>query len=126
VDVTPETLACYKGKLPDVLLGYWQEYGFCRFNGGLMFIVNPEDYEPALEEWIGDTPIAKQDDYHVVTRTAFGELELWGQKREICIKYPRRWEALCSMMATKKILEKENKILPFKYSCHAEDLGPVI
>jgi hypothetical protein len=79
-DVTPETLARYKGKLPDVLLGYWQEYGFCRFNGGLMFIVNPEDYEAALEEWIGDTPLAKQDDYHVVTRTAFGELELWGTK----------------------------------------------
>lgn len=33
--VSADTLEKYRGKLPDRLLEYWQEYGFCRFANGL-------------------------------------------------------------------------------------------
>ncbi len=78
--VSEATLAKFKGKLPDRLLDYWKAYGFCGFKDGLFWITNPDDYEPALEAWIGDTPIMEEDAYYVIARTAFGELYLWGTK----------------------------------------------
>ncbi|WP_369586526.1 GAD-like domain-containing protein [Kingella oralis] len=42
----------YRGKLPDRLLEYWQEYGFCHFADGLFWLTNPEDYEDILAEWL--------------------------------------------------------------------------
>lgn len=79
-EVPPSSIERYLGKLPDQLLGYWAEYGWCGYADGLFWTVNPQDYEPALEAWIGDTPFLEQDTYHVVARSAFGELYLWGEK----------------------------------------------
>jgi len=70
----------YKDKLPSRLLDYWREYGFCGFMDGLFWIVNPDDYEDALETWLGDTEIVEQDAYYVIGRSAFGELYVWGEK----------------------------------------------
>jgi hypothetical protein len=70
----------YKGKLPNRLLGYWQRYGFCSFMDGLFSIVNPAAYESDLEAWIGDTPIEVEDAFHVIARSGFGDLLLWGAR----------------------------------------------
>jgi len=69
----------YRGKLPDQLLSYWRELGFSGFANGLFWLTNPEEYESALEEWIGDTPIMEEDAYYVIGRSAFGDLFLWGE-----------------------------------------------
>src|SRR5450631_862457 len=78
----------YRGKLPDQLLKYWHEYGWCGYADGLFWTVNPEEYEPALDAWIGDTRFMEQDAYHVIARGAFGDLYLWGEKTgftlEVC------------------------------------------
>ena len=50
--VSTETLAKYRGKLPDRLLEYWQEFGFCGFKDGIFWLTNPEDYEDILTEWL--------------------------------------------------------------------------
>ncbi len=76
----PESIAKYHGKLPDKLLEYWQEFGWCGWAKGLFWMVNPEEWEVVMEAWIGDTDLAKLDDYHVFARSAFGELYLWGKK----------------------------------------------
>lgn len=78
--VPPSTIDRYRGKLPDQLLAYWQEYGWCGYADGLFWTVNPQEYEPALEAWIGDTPFMEQDAYHVIARSAFGKLYLWGEE----------------------------------------------
>lgn len=78
--VPPSTIDRYRGKLPDQLLAYWQEYGWCGYADGLFWTVNPQEYEPALEAWIGDTPFKEQDAYHVIARSAFGKLYLWGEE----------------------------------------------
>ncbi len=70
----------YRGKLPDKLLEYWGDIGFCGFLDGLFWIVDPSDYESMLEDWIGDTEIIKEDDYYVIARSGFGELFVWGTK----------------------------------------------
>ena len=78
--VAPETVAKFTGKLPDQLLTYWRQYGWSGYGKGLFWIVNPDEYEPALEAWIGDTPFMEKDAYYVIARSAFGELFLWGTK----------------------------------------------
>jgi hypothetical protein len=78
--VPPSTIDRYRGKLPDQLLAYWQEYGWCGYADGLFWTVNPQEYEPALEAWIGDTLFMEQDAYHVIARSAFGKLYLWGEE----------------------------------------------
>ncbi|NTS77889.1 DUF1851 domain-containing protein [Catenovulum sp. SM1970] len=75
-----ETLKKYQGKLPSRLLEYWQEYGFCGFSDGLFWIVNPQDYEAVLDEWLENTGIPDNDIYHVFARNAFGDLFLWGEE----------------------------------------------
>jgi hypothetical protein len=75
-----ETLEKFRGKLPDRLLELWRTHGFCGFRDGLFWITNPDDYEPALDAWFGDTPIMKEDNYHVIARNAFGKLYLWGTR----------------------------------------------
>lgn len=78
--VPPTSIERYRGKLPDQLLAYWEEHGWCGYADGLFWTVDPQEYEPALEAWIGDTPFMEQDAYHLIARSAFGELYFWGEK----------------------------------------------
>ncbi|WP_416885664.1 GAD-like domain-containing protein, partial [Marinospirillum sp.] len=78
--VPADKIARFRGKLPDKLLEYWQTYGWCGYAKGLFWTVDPDEWEPALEAWIGDTPFMEQDEYYVIARSAFGELYLWGRE----------------------------------------------
>lgn len=76
----------FRGKLPDQLLEYWQEHGWCGYADGLFWTVNPQEYEPVLEAWIGDTPFMEQDAYHIIARSAFGALYFWGERTGYALK----------------------------------------
>ncbi|KLV04004.1 glutamyl-tRNA amidotransferase, partial [Photobacterium aquae] len=52
----------------------------CGFQQGLFWIVNPDDYEAVLDEWLEQTDIPDNDIYHVFARNAFGDLFLWGEE----------------------------------------------
>ena len=78
--VPPSSIARFRGGLPDQLLEYWQEHGWCGYADGLFWTVDPQEYEPVLQAWIGDTPFMETDAYHVIARSAFGELYLWGER----------------------------------------------
>jgi len=52
VDVPPEAIEKWRGKLPELLLTYWQEVGWCCYANGLFWIVNPDDYEDLVDEWL--------------------------------------------------------------------------
>lgn len=90
-DVPPEKIAKFKGKLPDKLLEYWQLYGWCGYADGLFWTVDPDEWEDELEDWIGDTEFMERDAYHVIARTAFGELILWGEKTGQSLKVVTSW-----------------------------------
>lgn len=70
----------WRGKLPDQLLKYWEDEGWCGYKDGLFWTVDPDDYEDLVDEWLADTPFEQIDSYHVVARSAFGFLYLWGEK----------------------------------------------
>jgi len=78
--VDQETLNRYQGILPDRLLSYWKEFGFCGYGEGLFWLVNPADYEEILELWLKNTPLWGRENYYVIARSAFGELYAWGDK----------------------------------------------
>jgi hypothetical protein len=80
LDVPKSSFNKYRGKLPDKLLEYWQERGWGGYANGLFTIVNPEEYEPVLDAWIGETPYMDKDAYHIIARSAFGKLYFWGER----------------------------------------------
>jgi hypothetical protein len=77
IPVGAATLEYYKGKVPDRLLGYWKEYGFCGFGEGLLWLTNPKDYEELVEQWLGQTHLWGKGNFYVFARTAFGELYIY-------------------------------------------------
>lgn len=78
--VPTSSIERYRGKLPDQLLDYWQKHGWCGYAEGLFWTVNPQEYEPVLEAWIGETPFMEHDAYHIIARSAFGKLYFWGER----------------------------------------------
>ncbi|MES2740133.1 MAG: GAD-like domain-containing protein [Pseudomonadota bacterium] len=78
--VPPSSIERYRGKLPDQLLAYWKEHGWCGYADGLFWTVDPQEYEPVLKAWIGNTPFMEKDAYHIIARGAFGKLYFWGEK----------------------------------------------
>lgn len=75
--VTKEQLVAFQGKLPNLLLKFWQDQGWGSYYDGLLWTVNPEDYRDVLAEWVRDTPYEHETDNHVIARTAFGDLYVW-------------------------------------------------
>ncbi|MCY1545520.1 GAD-like domain protein [compost metagenome] len=63
------------------MLQIWQEEGWASYGNGRIWTVNPEDYEHIKDAWLSDTPLASIDNFHVVARSAFGDLYLSGEKR---------------------------------------------
>lgn len=78
--VEPDYAVQYRGRLPAKLLEYWAEHGFAGYGDGVFWIVDPGEYEDVLDRWLEATPFKDEDDYHVVARTAFGALFVWGKK----------------------------------------------
>jgi hypothetical protein len=70
----------WSGKLPNQLLAYWRQEGWCSYRQGLFWTVNPDDYEGLIDEWLADTPLEQIDAFHVFGRSAFGDLYLCGEK----------------------------------------------
>ncbi|AKT33051.1 GAD-like domain-containing protein [Pseudomonas syringae pv. actinidiae] len=99
--LVPElSIARYKNKLPKQLLDYWSAYGWCGYAGGLLWTVNPHDYDHVLDQWLAATSIHKQDSYHVIARSAFGILYIWGENSGYCLtlnSYISRYSARTSI-----------------------------
>jgi len=78
-EVPEASLNRYRGKLPEQMLAYWQEHGWCGYAEGLFWTVNPEDYEALVDMLLEGTELAEQDRFHVLAKGAFGRLYLWGE-----------------------------------------------
>jgi len=80
VDVPQASIEKFTNVLPNQLLKYWAEEGWSGYANGLLWTVNPDDYEDVLDLWLEDTPFEQIDSYHIIARTAFGKLFAWGEK----------------------------------------------
>jgi len=68
------------------LLEYWAEHGWCGYGEGIFWIVNPQEYEGVVASWIEGTTFEQQDTYHLIARSAFGDLYLWGEETGLSLK----------------------------------------
>ncbi|MBI6797430.1 GAD-like domain-containing protein [Pseudomonas syringae] len=85
-EVPKSRIERYKGKLPDLLLHYWSEHGWCGYGEGIFWMVNPQEYEGVTASWIQGTEFENQDTYHLIARSAFGELYFWGEETGASLK----------------------------------------
>lgn len=84
--VSEETLNKYKGKLPNQLLEYWKSFGFSSWGNGLFWLVNPDDYHDVLKAWLENVETSPHEEYFVISRSAFGDLDVWGTIHGNCYK----------------------------------------
>lgn len=85
-EVPASSIERYRGKLPDQLLEYWDEHGWCGYGGGIFWLVNPQEYDGVIASWIEGTRFENFDVYHLIARGAFGDLYLWGEKTGASLK----------------------------------------
>lgn len=78
--VSAEAIDRWRGRLPDKLLHYWQTEGWCGYGDGRFWIVNPEDYEDLVDEWLEGSPLEQVDAFHVIGRSGLGLLHLCGEQ----------------------------------------------
>ena len=78
--VSDADVATWSGILPNQLLHYWKDEGWCGYANGLVWTVNPSEFEEIKDEWLRDTFLPQVDNFHVIARTAFGKMFLWGEK----------------------------------------------
>jgi len=85
-EVPPSSIQRYRGILPNQLLEYWREHGWCGYGDGIFWMVNPQDYDGVVESWLESTKFEDLDKYHVIARSAFGDLYLWGETSGASLK----------------------------------------
>jgi len=76
--VSDDIINKYRGKLPNQLLEYWKAFGFSGWGNGLFWLVNPDEYQDVLDAWLENIEIQPHEEYFVIARSAFGDLEIWG------------------------------------------------
>lgn len=79
--VPAERFEAYKTVFPPALFHLWHTYGFAGFGQGRVWLVDPADWAPIVDRWLEGVTLAMGEDrWQAVTRTAFGNLELWGER----------------------------------------------
>lgn len=64
-----------------LLLSIWRDEGWAGYGNGRFWLVNPDEYEHIKDAWLEETPLANLDTFHVIARSAFGDLYLCGEKQ---------------------------------------------
>lgn len=85
-EVPASTIERYKGKLPDKLLQYWMEHGWCGYGDGMFWTVNPQEYEGVVASMLDSANLQTYDRFHLIARGAFGDLYLFGEKTGFSLK----------------------------------------
>ncbi|MBK1492740.1 GAD-like domain-containing protein [Pseudomonas aeruginosa] len=78
--VPESSLRKWENVLPPVLLEYWKDEGWAGYANGLLWTVNPDDFEHIKDAWLQGTPLESFDKFHVIARSAFGNLYLCGER----------------------------------------------
>gem|GEM_PF-901654 len=50
------------------------------YGEGIFWLVNPQEYDAVVSYWIAGTAFDSHDNYHLIARSAFGDLYLWSER----------------------------------------------
>ncbi len=82
-----EVIERYKGVLPDNLLAYWERYGWCGYDNGLFWTVNPDEYSDIIHTLTDISQLDDPNENFVIARGAFGKLAIWNNRRGYMMSY---------------------------------------
>jgi hypothetical protein len=85
VPIPEAVIEAYRDKLPEQLFIYWRALGACGFKDGLLWIVNPDEYQDVLKRWLKGTPFEYRSDLSVIVRDAFGHLYVWAKGKGLIL-----------------------------------------
>jgi hypothetical protein len=90
VEIAETAIEKWRGKLSNQLLSYWKEEGWCAYANGIFWTVDPDEYEDLIDEWLENTKLEQLDSFHVIARSAFGDLYVCGEKtgRSVTVACP--------------------------------------
>ncbi|VFR97781.1 hypothetical protein RAN3_3996 [plant metagenome] len=80
VPVPEDVIVQYQGILPDFLLDVWREEGWCAYADGLVWTVDPREFEDTVTDWVAESGFEDIDRYHAFARSAFGDLYVYGER----------------------------------------------
>lgn len=83
VQIPDSVIEDYRDKLPGYFFKYWRAMGACGFNNGLVWMVNPAEYQDLLDMWLDGTLFESRNDLSVIARSAFGYLEVWAGRKGV-------------------------------------------
>ncbi|STZ07695.1 GAD-like domain [Moraxella caprae] len=92
--VDSQVILNWENKLPSSLLRIWQELGWCSFHNGLLWIVNPDDYQYLVDTWLDNTKYLQLDNFYCIARTAFGECLLYGERTKRIIQIQPQYNTI--------------------------------
>lgn len=75
--VPPERIDAYRGRVPDGLLRFWQDVGWCSFLNGYYWLCDPDDFAPVLDKVLDGDPELRATDYAFFLHDGFGGLTGW-------------------------------------------------
>ena len=67
----------YKDRLPSLLISHWEKYGWSGYGDGIFWTVDPAEYDVFIPDWLATSGINHAETFHVIARSAFGDLYLW-------------------------------------------------
>lgn len=84
-ECTSMHLETYRDLLPPALISYWQEFGFSGFGNGIVWLVDPLEWEPTISEAFQSAPLGPlrhpslpaDAQYIAFARGAFGKIWFW-------------------------------------------------
>jgi len=92
-EVPKSSIEKYKNTFPPLLLSHWENYGWTGYGDGIFWTVDPSEFSPFIQAWAMDSGIEHATSFHVIARSAFGNLYLWqestGNRLSINSKYAR-------------------------------------
>jgi hypothetical protein len=100
----------YRGKLPNLLLDVWQQYGLLSFSGHLFRFVYPKQLEGLVATWIQDTPLPDIDTFHAFALTAFGDIFMWGQNNGKIVRITPTLATINARECTQKTPEEDRDL----------------
>lgn len=83
---TDAQLDKWRGRLPDLLLRYWQEQGWGSLGEGKYWVCDPDQLRPVMEEVFQEDPEFKPDDLIPIGYNALGMIDVYmGAKRTMSV-----------------------------------------
>ncbi|WP_170961428.1 GAD-like domain-containing protein [Rhizobium sophoriradicis] len=81
--VPHDVIEAYRGRVPDGLLEFWTEVGWCSFQDGYFWVSDPQAFDGLLRDVFQNDPEYAQADFVIFKYDAFGKLYGWRNDTKI-------------------------------------------